>query len=169
MSYYYRLELCPNSNGFEFYQTYERQNRSTENAGVDLYAVEDYVISPNYDERHNPPPPAVHLLDLGTRARLVKVTNSGEVDVHYWLVPRSSIYRSGVMMANSIGVIDSSYRNTLMAPITNLNEHTYPNVARGTRLFQIVAPDMGHISEIKIVTSLPSTNRTGGFGSTGMN
>ena len=170
MTPYYRLELCPNSNGLEFYQTYETQNRSTENAGVDLYAVENYVISPNYDERHNPPPPAVHLLDLGTRARLVKVTANGEVDVHYWLLPRSSIYRSGVMMANSVGIIDSSYRGTLKAPITNINEHTYPNVSRGTRLFQIVAPDMGNISEIKIVSSLPETDRgSGGFGSTGMN
>lgn len=170
MTPYYRLELCPNENAVEFYQTYENANRSNENAGVDLYAVEDYIISPNYDERHNPPPAAVHLLDLGTRARLVKVTENSEVDVHYWLFPRSSIYRSGVMMANSVGVIDSSYRGTLKAPVTNINENTYPNVRRGTRLFQIVAPDMGHISEIKIVSTLSETSRgSGGFGSTGAN
>lgn len=170
MSSYYRLELCPNQNGVEFYQTYETQNRSNENAGVDLYSVEDYVLSPNYDERHNPPPRAVHLLDLGTRARLVKVTPDGEVDAHYWLLPRSSIYRSGVMMANSVGVIDASYRGTLKAPVTNINEHTYPNVSRGTRLFQICAPGFENINEIKIVSSLPETNRgSGGFGSTGMN
>ena len=126
-----------------------------------------------FDERHNPPPNAVHLLDLGTCARLVKVTpiddyHNAEEDVHYWLLPRSSIYKSGVMMANSVGVIDSSYRGTLKAPVTNLNEHTYPNVLNGSRLFQIVAPDMGYIHEIKIVTSLPVTNRgSGGFGSTG--
>lgn len=167
---YYRLELCPNENGVEFYQTYETQNRSNENAGVDLYAVEDYVLSPNYDERHNGPPPSVHLLDLGARVRLVKVTANSEVDVHYWLLPRSSIYRSGVMMANSVGIIDSSYRGTLKAPVTNINENTYPNVRRGTRLFQIVAPDMGHIKEIKIVSTLPETDRgSGGFGSTGIN
>jgi len=71
-------------------------------------------------------------------------------------------------MANSVGVIDASFRNTLKAPVTNLNEHTYPNVQRSTRLFQIVAPSMGHIREIRIVNSLPETNRTGGFGSTGL-
>jgi deoxyuridine 5'-triphosphate nucleotidohydrolase len=135
--------------------------------------VEDYKLNPSFDERHNPPPNAVHLLDLGTRARLVKVTpiddyNNHEEDVHYWLAPRSSIYKSGVMMANSVGIIDASFRGTLKAPVTNLNEHTYPNVLKGTRLFQIVAPDMGHIREIKIVTSLPETSRgEGGFGSTG--
>jgi len=169
---YYRLELCPNPDGLEFYESYATENRNNENAGVDLYSVEDYKVSREFDERHNPPPKAVHLLNLGTRARLVKVTllddyHNLENDVHYWLLPRSSIYKSGIMMANSVGVIDASYRNTLMAPVTNLNEYTYPNVTKGTRLFQIVAPDMSHIREIKIVSSLNETNRKGGFGSTG--
>ena len=166
---YYRLELCPTEDGLQYYKTYETENRSNENAGVDLYSVEDYILSPHFDDRHNGPPKAVHLLDLGTRARLVKVSGDVEEDVHYWLCPRSSIYKSGVMMANSIGIIDASYRNTLMAPVTNLNEHTYPNVKKGTRLFQIVPPDMGWVKKIKIVDSLPETNRKGGFGSTGMN
>lgn len=165
---YYRLELFPTQEGLQYYESYATTNRSNENAGVDLYSVQDYKISSSFDERHNPPPKAVHLLNLGTRARLVKVTpTDGEVDVHYWLLPRSSIYKSGIMMANSVGVIDASYRGTLMAPVTNLNEHTYPNVSKGTRVFQIVAPNMEHIREIKIVSSLPETNRKGGFGSTG--
>ena len=170
---YYRLDLYPTEEGLQYYESYPTTNRDNENAGVDLYSVEDYTVSSSFDERHNPPPKAVHLLNLGTKARLVKVTPTDdyhhhEVDVHYWLLPRSSIYKSGIMMANSVGVIDASYRGTLMAPITNLNEHTYPNVVKGTRLFQIVAPDMGHIREIKIVSSLPNTSRgSGGFGSTG--
>ncbi len=43
-----------------------------------------------------------------------------------------------------------------------------PVLERGQRLFQIVAPDMGWIKEVRIVTSLPETKRgEGGFGSTG--
>lgn len=170
---YYRLELCPTEEGLQYYKSYATTNRSNENAGVDLYSVEDYKISSSFDERHNPPPKAVHLLNLGTKARLVKVTptddyHNAEKDVHYWLLPRSSIYKSGIMMANSVGVIDASYRGTLMAPVTNLNEYTYANVSKGTRLFQIVAPSMEHIRDIKIVNSLPETVRgAGGFGSTG--
>uniref|UniRef100_A0A6C0IHH0 dUTP diphosphatase n=1 Tax=viral metagenome TaxID=1070528 RepID=A0A6C0IHH0_9ZZZZ len=165
---FYRLELCPNPDCLQYYESYTTENRSNENAGVDLYSVEDYKVSSSFDERHNPAPKAVHLLNLGTRARLVKVTPIEEVDAHYWLLPRSSIYKSGIMMANSVGVIDASYRGTLMAPVTNLNEHTYPNVSKGTRLFQIVAPNMGYIKEIKIVSSLSETSRgAGGFGSTG--
>jgi dUTPase len=41
-------------------------------------------------------------------------------------------------------------------------------IEAGVRLFQILAPDMGWIKEVKIVESLPATVRgEGGFGSTG--
>jgi dUTPase len=41
-------------------------------------------------------------------------------------------------------------------------------VTRGDRLFQIVAPDMGWIRNVRVVTSMNSTERgEGGFGSTG--
>jgi dUTPase len=41
-------------------------------------------------------------------------------------------------------------------------------VMTGDRLFQIVAPDMGWIRIVRIVNSMPSTDRgEGGFGSTG--
>jgi len=161
---YYRLELFPTAEGLEYYASYETINRPNDNAGVDLYSVEDYTIPPYQLQSFKP----VHLLNLGTAAKMVRVSSMGEEDVHYWLCPRSSIYKSGIIMANSQGVIDSSYRGTLMAPVTNLNEHTYPSVVKGTRLFQIVAPDMGHIREIKIVEQLSETSRgSGGFGSTG--
>lgn len=172
---YYRLELWPTEEGMQYYSSYATTNRSNDNAGVDLYSVEDYKVSSEFDERHNRPPKAVHLLDLGTRARLVKVTpiddyNNAEEDVHYYIYPRSSMYKSGIMLANSVGIIDRTYRGTLKAVVTNLNEHTYPNVVKGTRITQIVAPGMGHIREIKIVDSLPETSRgSGGFGSTGTN
>jgi deoxyuridine 5'-triphosphate nucleotidohydrolase len=170
---YYRLELWPTEEGMNYYSTYATTNRSNDNAGVDLYSIEDYKVSSVFDERHNPPPKAVHLLELGTRARLVKVTSTDdynyvEEEVHYYMYPRSSMYKSGIMLANSVGIIDRTYRGTLKALVTNLNEHTYPNVVAGTRIMQIVAPDMGHIREIKIVDSLSETVRgSGGFGSTG--
>ena len=87
--------------------------------------------------------------------------------VHYWLLPRSSIYKTGYMMANSVGVIDSSYRGILCAPVISTMPDA-PGFVRGERHFQIVAPDMGHIHTIHRVASLPQTLRgDGGFGSTG--
>ena len=167
----YILELCPTPEGTEYYKNLAGKRDNT-NAGVDLYCVEDYKVSPEFDVRRSAPSP-VKLLNLGTRARMLKVVSAGdyefkEEEVHYYLYPRSSIYKSGVMMANSTGIIDRSYRNTLMAPVVNLNEYTYPNIVKGSRLFQISSPDLGHISEIRIVENLPETSRKGGFGSTGL-
>ena len=70
------------------------------------------------------------------------------------------------MIANSTGVIDKSYRGELKAPVWSMTGNS--NVTQGDRLFQIVAPDMGWIRNIRIVDSMPNTDRgVGGFGSTG--
>jgi dUTPase len=128
--------------------------RSNENAGVDLLTAETWDSD------------GAHLLDLGVRAMLVE--NETKQPVHYWLLPRSSIYKTGYMMANSAGVIDSSYRGVLKAPVVRVGGAAAPGFKRGDRHFQIVAPDMGWISEIQRVGALPETTRgDGGFGSTG--
>lgn len=154
---YYRLELWPTEEGYKYYKDYGTENRSDDNAGVDLYSVESWNT---VGEPHK-------LLDLGTRARMVRVDSDGsEHDVHYYVYARSSIYKSGIMLANSVGIIDRTYRGELKAVATPLSSG--PNVVAGTRITQIVAPDMGWIKEIKIVSSLSETSRgSGGFGSTG--
>jgi dUTP pyrophosphatase len=127
---------------------------SEENAGFDLISAEDHgsVGAP-------------HLLDLGVRAMMVDIET--RKPVHYWLLPRSSIYKTGYMMANSVGVIDLSYRGILKAPVLSMNAAA-KGFQRGERYFQIVAPNMGAIRAVRICTSLPATERgEGGFGSTG--
>jgi len=153
----YRLELLLEDSVKEFYKSY--YNDFPENAGIDLYVAEDTLVKNN-----------VVLLDHGLKARMVNLKTG--LDVHYWLVPRSSIFKSGVMMANSVGVIDRSYRGPVKGPIISTQlQYGVPVeqiIKRGQRLFQIVAPDMGSITEIVIVNSLPESQRgTGAFGSTG--
>ena len=129
---------------------------SPDNAGFDLCAAEDW----NNDIGH----PA-HLLDLGVRAMLVDIET--RQPVHFWLLPRSSIYKTGHMMANSVGVIDASYRGVLKAPVVATATDA-KGFSRGERYFQIVAPNMGKIQIVRAVGSLPETARgDGGFGSTG--
>ncbi len=166
MSFTYRLELLPTEQGARYYSS--KVFEQNENAGFDLYVSKNYesdkLIS-NFEPT---------LLDLGTSARMVRVFSDGtEEDVHYWLCPRSSIYKTGLVMANSQGVIDSSYRGTLKAPVWVVSLSAFlqtlgDTTFEGMRLFQIVAPDMGWIREVRVVESLPSTSRgAGGFGSTG--
>lgn len=157
---YYRLELWPTEEGYQYYKDYSTTNRCDDNAGVDLYTVESW----------NTVGEAVKLLDLGTRARMVCVDNDGsEHEVHYYVYPRSSIFKSGIMLGNSVGVIDKTYRGNLKAVAVPLMNG--PKVEAGTRITQIVAPNMTiPIKEVRIVTNLNETSRgEGGFGSTGTN
>jgi hypothetical protein len=164
---WYELEIMPlHSEGHEsvspiFYRT--EFDRSDLNAGFDLNAAEAVIVTDTPE-----------FIPFGAVFRLLKVepfpggTSNDylKTDSHFWLTPRSSIYRSGLMMANSVGVIDKSYRGELKAPVWSMTGNS--NVLRSERLFQIVAPDMGWIRNVRIVDSMPDTARgAGGFGSTG--
>ena len=157
---WYELEIMPLTES-GFYK--DIFNSSDENAGFDLYSSDDVTV------QQEP-----KFIPFGITARLLKVQpmpggTSNEwlkTDSHFWLVPRSSIYKTGLMMANSVGVIDKSYRGELKAPVWSMTANS--SVSRGDRLFQIVAPDMGWIRNIRVVSSMPETQRgAGGFGSTG--
>lgn len=159
---WYELEIMPlNKDLVNFYKV--EFDRSDINAGFDLHASEAVRVEQT-----------PQFIPFGIIARLLKVEPfpGGEsndwlkTDSHFWLMPRSSIYKSGLMMANSLGVIDKSYRGELKAPVWSMTANS--DVARGDRLFQIVAPDMGWIRNVRIVDSMPETERgAGGFGSTG--
>ena len=139
------------------YDYSEKKIETNENAGVDLLTAETWTGS--VGEK-------AHLLSLGVRAMMVDVVT--KKPVHYWLLPRSSIYKTGHVMANSVGVIDSSYRGVLCAPVIRTMTDGCPGFVKGERHFQILAPNMGDIRICFRVDSLPSTERgEGGFGSTG--
>jgi dUTPase len=181
---FYRLELLASEEGNEFYNRHLQ--RDNQNAGFDLFVAKECQCEAG----------KVSLLDLGCKARMVKCYPDKEEEVHYWLAPRSSIWKSGVVQANSIGIIDKSYRGPLMGAVVPIHkpsgywaqmtagdgpktgsyiwkncdsrETGSPVIEKGQRLFQIVAPDMGWIKEVRIVESLSTTARgEGGFGSTG--
>jgi dUTP pyrophosphatase len=169
MAVRYYLELFPTEGNWDSYVTWfggTQVQRNNDNAGVDLYCVKNQNVDLF--------PPT--LLDLGVKARMTKFyydyENGERVEkfepCHFWLAPRSSISKSGVRQANSIGVIDRSYRGVLMgAVLANVRQTT---IEPGTRLFQVLAPDMGYIStvDIKQLSELDETSRgEGGFGSTG--
>lgn len=154
----YILEVCVTDQGTPFYPTVGSvEYPSSENAGYDLKVVVNQGYTPN-----------ATLVPLGVKARLLKSTDHILSPAHFSLEPRSSIYKSGFMMANSRGIIDSSYRGELMAPLISVG-NLQKSIEAGTRLFQVIAPDMGYISEVRYVASLPETQRgMGGFGSTGL-
>tara|TARA_B100000212_G_scaffold338460_2_gene315049 strand:+ start:34170 stop:34616 length:447 start_codon:yes stop_codon:yes gene_type:complete len=84
----------------------------------------------------------------------------------YMLVPRSSISKTSVRLANSIGIIDKKYRGDVMVVVDNIGDSDVL-FQEGCCFFQIVAFDGNlpryQIEEIDLATSRGS----GGFGSTG--
>lgn len=162
MASYYRLELLVTEQGAPFYpEAGTVEKLSQDNAGYDLKVVTD-----------QPPSTVATLVPLGVKARMVQFTPMDDgvelvEDSHFTLEPRSSIYKTGFIMANSRGIIDRSYRGQLMAPVLSVGSKV-TTIEKGTRLFQIIAPALGYIKEVAYVDSLPETVRgEGGFGSTG--
>ena len=162
MNTWYELEILNLGKEKQFYPL-ALYNRSDDNAGFDLHCSEDTFVGTT-----------TTFIPFEITVRLVKVEampngQSDEylkTDSHFWLVPRSSIYKTGLMMANSVGVIDKSYRGELKAPVWSMTGET--KVQYGDRLFQIVAPDMGWIRHVRVVDALPNTVRgQDGFGSSG--
>jgi dUTP pyrophosphatase len=86
------------------------------------------------------------------------------------LIPRSSITKTPLRLANSIGLLDSGYRGSVLAAVDVLRPY---DITHGQRLFQICQHNFLPWSNIVFVDSvdkLPkaSDNRGGGgFGSTG--
>ena len=89
-------------------------------------------------------------------------------DGHVGLIfPRSSIFRTDLMLSNAVGVIDSKFRGEIMFKfkINPVNSSAFYNV--GERVGQLIIIPYPQI-EFTEVDELSSTDRgEGGFGSTG--
>jgi dUTP pyrophosphatase len=145
-----QLFLVPSANASEYYKS---GALSTENAGFDLFVPVDVSFAAGEKK----------LVSMEVRAVIIE----GDSVQNYWMVPRSSISKTGLMMLNSVGVIDKSYRGELMAYLWNTTDGDF-EVKKGQRLVQIVARHMGDIGEVVVVDKLPASERgDGGFGSTG--
>jgi dUTP pyrophosphatase len=85
----------------------------------------------------------------------------------FLLMPRSSISKTPMRMANSVGLIDAGYRGILLGAVDFQQEFT---AGAGERYFQIVGADLLPWKAIHIVEEIPggtTLRGEGGFGSTG--
>jgi len=81
------------------------------------------------------------------------------------IFPRSSIYKTKMNLSNSVGVIDSGYRGSLMAKFYKNNSSAI--YAEGERCAQIIIIPYPQI-EFEAVEELSESERgVGGHGSTG--
>ena len=137
----------------------------------------------------------VNMVDLKVKTSMCILGDDGNrcIPLSYYMYPRSSMSKTPLRMANSVGIIDSGYRGTLKVPLdympelnvetTNVNstldaeEPREPSYTcqKHTRLVQICSPDLKpifvkmveHEQDLDFLDS-PSERGSGGLGSTGV-
>ena len=82
------------------------------------------------------------------------------------ILPRSSITKTGYMLANSVGVIDSNYRGSLKIAVRKIDD-SFPDFEPPFCKFQLVMRT-ADLFEVEEVATLDDSDRgDGAFGSTG--
>jgi deoxyuridine 5'-triphosphate nucleotidohydrolase len=84
------------------------------------------------------------------------------------IVPRSSLSKSGYMLANSVGVIDNTYRGNLYIALVKVDPSA-PDIKLPFRCCQLIFRKQEHMDIVETEQDLGSTMRQeGGFGSTSL-
>ena len=156
--------VCPGPAAEGLYHSIPVPGGTGGDSGADLRFPADVTVPPSGLTGSGVPT----LVDLDVRVRCL----AQGAPTPYLLVARSSIGKTPLFLANSVGVIDRGYMGNLKVAIHNLSDAAYV-VKRGTSLFQVVRADLepacvlvtgaGHAA-----FSAASTRGDGGFGSTGL-
>lgn len=133
-------------------------------SGFDLYVPKTVVI----------PPGEIKLINMGVKCAVSKKEWNHtyqlwtiSVPSPYYLYARSSVSKLGIILANSVGIIDSGYRGPLIAAFYNTGDDSV-KIVKGDRIVQICMPDLSHNFTINCVNDLDKTERgEDGLGSSG--
>lgn len=134
----------------QYYANYHKKFET--DSGLDLVFPCDYTI----------PPHKMTPIHLGICCAPVSTQPQG-----YYLYPRSSLAKTSLRLANSVGIIDYSYRGELIACVDNISDDIVTISQKDmVKLFQVCSPDLTPLS-FELVDSLDMTARgEGGYGST---
>ena len=150
-----------NENVKSYYKNHSSYNEG--DSGLDLFVPEDIEVKCG----------ETVFVDLQIKCELLDKENN---NISYYLYPRSSISKTPLILANSVGIIDAGYRGSIKAAVKYIpsyddiksDEESIYIIKKGTRLFQICSPDLKEL-KFKLSNTLSETSRgEGGFGSTGI-
>lgn len=141
------------------------KNEKYPDAGFDIFTPEDYFCNQAI----------VTKINFGIKcsaSNAVWQMPNNYTHTGYYMYPRSSLSKTKLRLANSVGIIDSGYRGNLIGAFDCISQNEEYKVLRHDRLVQICAPDLRPIV-VQIVDSeedLGEKTRRGGggFGSTGV-
>jgi len=160
----YTLRVIANTPEIEnMYKNHTHYNVG--DSGIDLFCTENVQIKHGESAKIN--------FCISCELLCVDVKDDGSqsvpYNVSYLLLPRSSIIKTPLRLANSVGLIDAHYQNNISAFVDNIKTDGHFDVVKGTRLFQLVTPDLTPFKSLEVVKEFtkPELNRKGGYGSTG--
>lgn len=126
------------------------QYMTEESAGADLYSSENVVLKTGETK-------------LVRTGLFFEIPSGYEVQIR----PRSGLaLKHGITVLNSPGTIDSDYRNEIMVMLTNFGKEDF-EIKKGDRIAQMVVAPVCKASFV-LTTELSNSERSGGFGSTGV-
>jgi dUTP pyrophosphatase len=140
-------------------ELYKKRANHEDDSGVDLYFPDEGIVPGMFNGKV-----VTSKINFEIRCEM----KLRDKNIAYMLVPRSSISKTGLRMANSIGIIDKGYTGDIIAAVDNFGPQY--TIKRGERLFQIVAPNLAPLKVVVLEDDeeLSTTERgDGGFGSTG--
>ena len=157
------------SNEHETLQSFYRQRIQDHNSkihelfadsGFDLGLPKDFRLSKTCSNK----------IPLGIYCAMFS-NDTQNIPQAYYLYPRSSIIKTPMRLANSVGIIDSGYRGEIKAFVDMIDGtiNSY-SISAMDRYFQICHPSLRPFKVIMVDTldELGSSERgSGGFGSTG--
>lgn len=119
----------------------------------------------NQDVGLDIPFPSIVTVPAFSKAFSIDLGFKAEQNHGYMLIPRSSITKTPLRLANSIGIIDKSYRGKVLVKLDNVSKSDFV-INPGQCYFQIVS-FTGNLPTFDIVDCINETKRgKGGFGST---
>jgi dUTP pyrophosphatase len=123
-------------------------------SGLDLFILQEEILIP-----------AGETVLVGLEIHCQLYSEETKKYHSYMIFPRSSIYKTPLRLANSIGLCDAGYTGELKIALHNTSTSPF-SIHQGERYVQLVAPQLQEI-EFELVTALRETSRgKNGFGST---
>ena len=144
-----------NENVKKFYLNHSNYHEG--DAGLDIFNPETIIVK------------AKTMGKVNTGISMEALNNDKTKGLSFYMYPRSSIVKTPLRLANSVGIIDRDYRGNLIGCFDNISDEDYI-IEKGTRLLQICAPNLEpiHVELVNDESDLGKSERgVDGFGSTG--
>jgi dUTP pyrophosphatase len=166
----YRVKLCLDNVDNEIVDLYKSKITKLNNtrfsnkhpdSGFDLFVPDTVTIQPG----------KILLIDMKAKCSVYRYnilkSHPPNIPTPYYMYARSSVSKRGIMLVNSVGIIDCGYRGNLMAAFFNTTDNPV-QINKGDRITQVCMRDLSFDFTVELTDTLEETERgSGGIGSTG--